>query len=144
MTTKDGASVSNDEKLKVYALYKQVTVGECAEHGGSQPWAVQVANRAKWDAWKAVEGKPYSWLCRRCNAAAATPPLPLPPPLLAQARRCLPARRDFQGGRHDAVHRGGAAPAGGILLTTRSGLGRVPARTRVACVLCARTMQTTE
>jgi acyl-CoA-binding protein len=76
MTTKDGASVSNDEKLKVYALYKQVTVGECAEHGGSQPWAVQVANRAKWDAWKAVEGKPYSSAVpplqrRRCNAAAA-------------------------------------------------------------------------
>jgi len=80
MTTKDGASVSNDEKLKVYALYKQVTVGECAEHGGSQPWAVQVANRAKWDAWKAVEGKPYSGC-----AAAAAPPL--------QRRRCRCRRR---------------------------------------------------
>ena len=86
MTTKDGASVSNDEKLKVYALYKQVTVGECAEHGGSQPWAVQVANRAKWDAWKAIEGKPTPRLCPLQRQDAATPPL--------QRRRCCSLRLD--------------------------------------------------
>ena len=56
MTLKEGASVSNDEKLKVYALFKQATVGECSEHGGGQPWAVQVEKRAKWDAWAAVAG----------------------------------------------------------------------------------------
>eukprot|EP00755_Sulcionema_specki_P011664 Sspe_Gene.49558::Locus_26846_Transcript_2_4_Confidence_0.500_Length_524::g.49558::m.49558/K08762/DBI, ACBP; diazepam-binding inhibitor (GABA receptor modulator, acyl-CoA-binding protein) len=45
---------SNDEKLKVYALYKQATLGDVQ---GSQPWAVQVEARAKWDAWAAQKGK---------------------------------------------------------------------------------------
>ena len=44
---------SNDQKLKVYALYKQATEGDVK---GSQPWAVQLEARAKWDAWKALEG----------------------------------------------------------------------------------------
>ena len=44
---------SNDEKLAVYALYKQATDGDVQ---GSQPWAVQPEARAKWDAWKKLEG----------------------------------------------------------------------------------------
>eukprot|EP00483_Globobulimina_turgida_P011554 UN11576 len=38
-------------KLEFYACYKQATVGKCSEKGGSQPWAVQMEARAKWDAW---------------------------------------------------------------------------------------------
>eukprot|EP01063_Lacrimia_lanifica_P015731 TRINITY_DN223_c1_g3_i2.p3 TRINITY_DN223_c1_g3~~TRINITY_DN223_c1_g3_i2.p3 ORF type:complete len:104 (+),score=50.03 TRINITY_DN223_c1_g3_i2:61-372(+) len=44
---------SNEEKLKVYALFKQATVGDVQ---GSQPYAVQFEARAKWDAWNAVKG----------------------------------------------------------------------------------------
>lgn len=43
-----------DRKLLMYALYKQATVGDVE---GSQPWAVQLEARAKWDAWNAVKGK---------------------------------------------------------------------------------------
>lgn len=39
---KDNAS--NDEKLKVYGLYKQATAGD---NTSSQPWAVQMEARAK-------------------------------------------------------------------------------------------------
>eukprot|EP01115_Flamella_aegyptia_P001265 TRINITY_DN12063_c0_g1_i1.p1 TRINITY_DN12063_c0_g1~~TRINITY_DN12063_c0_g1_i1.p1 ORF type:complete len:98 (-),score=27.47 TRINITY_DN12063_c0_g1_i1:276-569(-) len=46
-------NASNDDKLKVYALYKQATVGDV---NIGQPWAVQFEARAKWDAWKALEG----------------------------------------------------------------------------------------
>lgn len=46
------ANQINDEtKLKFYALYKQATVGKC---NTSQPWAVQVVERAKWNAWNAL------------------------------------------------------------------------------------------
>ena len=44
---------SNDEKLKVYALFKQATVGDVE---GAQPWAVQFEARAKWDAWNELKG----------------------------------------------------------------------------------------
>jgi diazepam-binding inhibitor (GABA receptor modulating acyl-CoA-binding protein) len=50
---KPATSVPNSEKLKVYALYKQATEGDVT---GSQPWAVQLEKRAKWDAWAAVKG----------------------------------------------------------------------------------------
>lgn len=50
----DGKESTNEEKLKVYALFKQVNVGDVQ---GSQPWAVQVEARAKWDAWNSVKGK---------------------------------------------------------------------------------------
>eukprot|EP00343_Euplotes_focardii_P007392 CAMPEP_0205822606 /NCGR_PEP_ID=MMETSP0206-20130828/13256_1 /ASSEMBLY_ACC=CAM_ASM_000279 /TAXON_ID=36767 /ORGANISM="Euplotes focardii, Strain TN1" /LENGTH=84 /DNA_ID=CAMNT_0053119023 /DNA_START=26 /DNA_END=280 /DNA_ORIENTATION=- len=46
-------NASNDDKLKIYALFKQASVGDVQ---GSQPWAVQLEARAKWDAWKALEG----------------------------------------------------------------------------------------
>lgn len=52
---KDGpVQLDSAAKLKFYGLYKQATVGKCSEKGGSQPWAVQVEARAKWDAWNAV------------------------------------------------------------------------------------------
>ena len=46
-------TVPNSEKLKAYALYKQATEGDVK---GSQPWAIQLEKRAKWDAWNAVKG----------------------------------------------------------------------------------------
>jgi diazepam-binding inhibitor (GABA receptor modulator, acyl-CoA-binding protein) len=48
-----GNGPSDKEKLKMYGLYKQVTVGDCDT---AQPWAVQVEARAKWDAWNANKG----------------------------------------------------------------------------------------
>eukprot|EP00891_Asterochloris_glomerata_P006059 jgi/Astpho2/6059/e_gw1.00084.224.1_t len=44
---------SNDRKLEFYKLYKQATEGNVT---GSQPWAVQIEARAKWNAWNSVKG----------------------------------------------------------------------------------------
>ena len=46
--------ISNDEKLSLYGLFKQATVGD---NTTGQPWAVQLEARAKWDAWTAHKGK---------------------------------------------------------------------------------------
>jgi acyl-CoA-binding protein len=43
---------SNEEKLKFYSFYKQATEGDVQ---GSQPWAVQLEARSKWDAWSVLE-----------------------------------------------------------------------------------------
>mmetsp|Transcript_6104 Transcript_6104/g.10716 ORF Transcript_6104/g.10716 Transcript_6104/m.10716 type:complete len:85 (+) Transcript_6104:373-627(+) len=51
----DIASLSNEDKLELYSLYKQSTEGDVK---GSQPWAVQFEARAKWDAWAAKQGLP--------------------------------------------------------------------------------------
>jgi diazepam-binding inhibitor (GABA receptor modulating acyl-CoA-binding protein) len=39
---------SNADLLTLYGLYKQVTEGDCNK---PQPWAIQIQERAKWDAW---------------------------------------------------------------------------------------------
>lgn len=44
-------TVSDDLKLRFYALYKQATIGKC---NTPKPWAVQVVERAKWDAWNTL------------------------------------------------------------------------------------------
>eukprot|EP00051_Salpingoeca_urceolata_P003353 m.57159 g.57159 ORF g.57159 m.57159 type:complete len:100 (+) comp12707_c0_seq1:1123-1422(+) len=44
---------TNEQKLTFYKLYKQATVGDVT---GSQPWAVQLEARAKWDAWASIKG----------------------------------------------------------------------------------------
>ena len=44
----------NETLLKIYALYKQATVGDAT---GKRPGFMDMVGRAKWDAWKAVEGK---------------------------------------------------------------------------------------
>eukprot|EP00052_Salpingoeca_macrocollata_P000534 m.20770 g.20770 ORF g.20770 m.20770 type:complete len:103 (-) comp10616_c0_seq1:24-332(-) len=46
-------SSTTDSKLNYYKLYKQATEGDVK---GSQPWAVQLEARAKWDAWNSVKG----------------------------------------------------------------------------------------
>jgi acyl-CoA-binding protein len=43
----------NDTLLKLYALYKQATVGDAA---GERPGAFDFDRRAKFDAWSALKG----------------------------------------------------------------------------------------
>ncbi|THG07103.1 hypothetical protein TEA_022524 [Camellia sinensis var. sinensis] len=47
-------STTNESKLILYGLYKQATVGPV---NTSRPGMFNMRDRAKWDAWKAVEGK---------------------------------------------------------------------------------------
>ncbi|PKI35827.1 acyl-CoA-binding protein-like [Punica granatum] len=47
-------NTSNENKLILYGLYKQATVGPV---NTSRPGMFNMRDRAKWDAWKAVEGK---------------------------------------------------------------------------------------
>jgi diazepam-binding inhibitor (GABA receptor modulator, acyl-CoA-binding protein) len=49
------ARPDNQTLLKIYALYKQASQGDAA---GSRPGFTDPVGRAKWDAWKSVEGKP--------------------------------------------------------------------------------------
>eukprot|EP00485_Elphidium_margaritaceum_P011526 CAMPEP_0202685202 /NCGR_PEP_ID=MMETSP1385-20130828/920_1 /ASSEMBLY_ACC=CAM_ASM_000861 /TAXON_ID=933848 /ORGANISM="Elphidium margaritaceum" /LENGTH=92 /DNA_ID=CAMNT_0049339493 /DNA_START=72 /DNA_END=346 /DNA_ORIENTATION=+ len=52
---KDGdVQLDTATRLKFYAWFKQASVGKCSEKGGTQPWAVQVEARSKWDAWNAL------------------------------------------------------------------------------------------
>ncbi|ETV98631.1 hypothetical protein H310_08748 [Aphanomyces invadans] len=44
---------SNADKLKLYALFKQGTVGD---NKSSRPGVFDVAGRAKWDAWASKKG----------------------------------------------------------------------------------------
>merc|ERR1712046_234256 len=46
-------NATQDEKLECYKHYKQATEGDVK---GSQPWAVQMEARVKWDAWNSVKG----------------------------------------------------------------------------------------
>lgn len=51
---KDGpVQLNNETKLIFYSLYKQATEGDVK---GTQPWAVQMEARAKWDAWNSKKG----------------------------------------------------------------------------------------
>lgn len=51
---KDGPiQLDNATKLKFYGLFKQATEGD---NTSSQPWAVQLEARAKWDAWTSNKG----------------------------------------------------------------------------------------
>lgn len=44
---------SNTEKLKLYAFFKQATVGDVV---GDCPSMVHMVERAKWGAWNAIKG----------------------------------------------------------------------------------------
>lgn len=48
-----GGSLDTETKLTFYKLYKQATVGDCAT---AQPGLLDMTGRAKWKAWKSVEG----------------------------------------------------------------------------------------
>ncbi|HRI89908.1 MAG TPA: acyl-CoA-binding protein [Candidatus Hydrogenedentes bacterium] len=43
----------NEAMLKLYGLYKQSTKGDCT---GARPGLLDFVGRAKYDAWKAIEG----------------------------------------------------------------------------------------
>jgi diazepam-binding inhibitor (GABA receptor modulator, acyl-CoA-binding protein) len=45
----------NDTLLKLYALFKQGTLGDAT---GSRPGMLDLVGRAKYDAWQAQAGKP--------------------------------------------------------------------------------------
>lgn len=45
---------NNSQKLKLYAFYKQATEGDVT---GECPSIVNMVERAKWQAWKAIKGK---------------------------------------------------------------------------------------
>ncbi|CAK9142812.1 unnamed protein product [Ilex paraguariensis] len=47
-------TTTNENLLIIYGLYKQATVGPV---NTSRPGIFAMRDRAKWDAWKAVEGK---------------------------------------------------------------------------------------
>ncbi|XP_074564279.1 acyl-CoA-binding protein [Curcuma longa] len=47
-------TTTNENKLILYGLFKQATVGPV---NTSRPGIFNLRDRAKWDAWKAVEGK---------------------------------------------------------------------------------------
>ncbi|XP_073127346.1 acyl-CoA-binding protein-like isoform X2 [Henckelia pumila] len=47
-------NTTNETLLTLYGLYKQATVGKV---NTSRPGMLSMKERAKWDAWKAVEGK---------------------------------------------------------------------------------------
>merc|ERR1712035_181726 len=44
---------SNDEKLQVYSLYKQCTVGDC---NTEKPGMLDMKGKAKWEAWNKLKG----------------------------------------------------------------------------------------
>ena len=44
---------ANEDLLKLYALYKQATVGDVE---GKRPGRLNLTGRAKYDAWAALEG----------------------------------------------------------------------------------------
>ncbi|GMI79594.1 acyl-CoA-binding protein 6, ACYL-COA-BINDING PROTEIN [Hibiscus trionum] len=48
-------NTTNADKLILYGLFKQATVGPV---NTSRPGLFNLKEKAKWDAWKAVEGKP--------------------------------------------------------------------------------------
>lgn len=47
------AGLSNDNKLEMYALFKQATVGDC---NTVRPGMMDFKGKAKWDAWESKKG----------------------------------------------------------------------------------------
>ena len=45
---------SDENKLKLYGLYKQANVGDC---NTAKPGLLDFKGKAKWEAWNAVKGK---------------------------------------------------------------------------------------
>jgi diazepam-binding inhibitor (GABA receptor modulating acyl-CoA-binding protein) len=46
-------NTDTSKKLQFYSLYKQATIGDVE---GTQPWAVQLEARTKWDNWAKLKG----------------------------------------------------------------------------------------
>lgn len=45
---------TDEQLLLLYGLYKQATIGDC---NISQPWSIQIKERAKWEAWNDQIGR---------------------------------------------------------------------------------------
>jgi len=54
------AKPSQEELLQLYGWYKQATEGDCRS---AKPSFVDFKAKAKWDAWKACQGKDYYQAC---------------------------------------------------------------------------------
>mmetsp|Transcript_13959 Transcript_13959/g.29176 ORF Transcript_13959/g.29176 Transcript_13959/m.29176 type:complete len:98 (-) Transcript_13959:78-371(-) len=52
-TFEPSTPVTDDEKLKVYGLYKQATTGDV---NTARPGMLNFTGKAKWDAWNANKG----------------------------------------------------------------------------------------
>ena len=72
--------LENSERLITYCLYKQTTVGDV---NSSQPWAINIVERAKWDAWAMVKGfdkesakKLYVYICQEIFEGKSFPKPP--------------------------------------------------------------------
>eukprot|EP00658_Telonema_sp_P-2_P008545 TRINITY_DN1321_c0_g1_i1.p1 TRINITY_DN1321_c0_g1~~TRINITY_DN1321_c0_g1_i1.p1 ORF type:complete len:103 (+),score=19.89 TRINITY_DN1321_c0_g1_i1:253-561(+) len=51
--SRPATKIPDERQLLGYKFFKQATEGDVQ---GSQPWAVQMVARAKWDAWDSVKG----------------------------------------------------------------------------------------
>lgn len=58
----DFARQSNEEKLALYSLYKQATVGDV---NTTRPGMFDMQGKAKWDAWESKKGECCLWTA--CN-----------------------------------------------------------------------------
>lgn len=47
----DSSKFSNDLKLKLYGLYKRITVGRCSQMGTSRPFFLNKVATSKYDSW---------------------------------------------------------------------------------------------
>jgi len=54
-TSKVNPNISDEDKLKIYGLYKQATLGD---NKTDAPWTFQFKERAKWEAYETNKGKP--------------------------------------------------------------------------------------
>lgn len=60
---------SNEDKLRMYALYRQATDGDVQ---GKRPGMLNVIERAKFDAWAAMKGTPREEAMQRYIDAVET------------------------------------------------------------------------
>ena len=47
----DTSMFNDDIKLKLYGLYKRITVGKCSEIGGNRPFFLNRVATSKYDSW---------------------------------------------------------------------------------------------
>lgn len=47
----DASRINDDLKLKLYGLYKRITIGKCSEMGGNRPFFLNKIARSKFDSW---------------------------------------------------------------------------------------------
>lgn len=47
----DSSKFSDDLKLKLYGLYKRITIGKCVEMGGTRPFFLNKVGTSKYDSW---------------------------------------------------------------------------------------------